>query len=165
MVSTCPLIRKFSCPFRDWFHVLQLQWLSPSLSCSKESFWDSQLMISWSMYDKPSAPHVPFWYPLCSSRNSPQLISEDEIFYLICAVIIFHRMLRVYNCLGWFFGGRVFFRCGWSFLLVIHSGMSVSSKDLFISIATQPWMEVNFLKPVSMLTIMTWLFPIWYFFF
>ena len=50
------------------------------------------------------------------------------------------------------------------FSLVIYSGMSVSSKDLFISIASLSWMEVNFFKPESLNAIMAWWFPIWYFF-
>ena len=41
--------------------------------------------------------------------------------------------------------------------------MSVSSKHLFISIASLSWMEVNFLKPVSMYGITARRFPIYYF--
>ena len=47
---------------------------------------------------------------------------------------------------------------------VMHLGMSISCKHLFISITSLLSLEVNFLKPVSMYTIIAWRFLIWYFF-
>ena len=61
------------------------------------------------------------------------------------------------------FGLNLVWRCiFWSmlvFLLAIHSDEFISSEHLYISIANQLWMEVDFLKPKSIHAIMVrWFF-------
>ena len=50
-----------------------------------------------------------------------------------------------------------------AFPLVICSCIFVSFKLLLRSSASLSWMDVNFLKPESIYTVMAWRFPIWYF--
>ena len=57
----------------------------------------------------------------------------------------------------------VSFWAGMIFPILIHSGISISSKHLFISKAGLSWIGVTLLKPESTYYIMPCYFPVWYF--
>ena len=103
--------------------------------------------MSWSKYRKLPFPLVPhgilsvLQHSVLSTQASRRSLPKSEGFGSSTLKV---DTLSVYNCLGLFFWGSL--RIKLIFPLVIHSGIFASSKNLFNSIASLWWMDVNFIN-------------------